>query len=63
MTFLYDDRPAKKPAHEIGSDLSMLSVDDIDGRIDILRQEIARLEAERERKLAGRSAADSLFRR
>jgi uncharacterized small protein (DUF1192 family) len=43
MTFFDDDRPAKKLAHEIGSDLSMLSVGDLDARIDLLREEIARL--------------------
>jgi uncharacterized small protein (DUF1192 family) len=63
MTFFDDDRPAKKMPHEIGQDLSMLSVDDLAARIDLLRQEISRLEADIEKKQAGRSAADSLFRR
>jgi uncharacterized small protein (DUF1192 family) len=63
MTFFDDDRPVKKTAHEIGQDLSMLSVDDLAARIDLLKQEILRLEADVEKKQAGRSAADSLFRR
>ncbi len=63
MTFFDDDRPAKKIAHEIGSDLSMLSVGDLDARIDLLREEIARLEADKEKKQAGRMAADSLFKK
>jgi uncharacterized small protein (DUF1192 family) len=63
MTFLDDDRPSKKPAHEIGADLSMLSVDDLDARIGLLKEEIVRLEAERDRKQAGRTAADNFFRR
>jgi uncharacterized small protein (DUF1192 family) len=63
MTFLDDDRPSKKTAHEIGADLSMLSVDDLDARIGLLREEIVRLEAERDRKQAGRTAADNFFRR
>lgn len=63
MSFMDEDRPQKKTAHEIGSDLSMLSVDDLDARITLLGEEILRLKADREKKLEGRSAADNLFRR
>lgn len=64
MTFFDDDRPIKKKIdHEIGSDLSMLSVGDLDARIDILKQEISRLEADKEQKQAGRMAADSFFKK
>lgn len=63
MTFFDDDRPAKKLAHEIGSDLSMLSVGDLDARIDLLKQEIARLEADKQKKQAGRMAADNFFKK
>ncbi|MBW6421565.1 DUF1192 domain-containing protein [Rhizobium sp. XQZ8] len=62
MTFLDDDRPKKPTAHEIGSDLSMLSVDELDARITLLRSEIERLGAEKDRKAAGRRAADSIFK-
>ena len=62
MSLFDDDRPAKKIAHEIGSDLSLLSVDELAVRIDLLRAEIERLDAERIRKGASRSAAESLFR-
>ncbi|EUB97157.1 protein of unknown function DUF1192 [Rhizobium sp. CF080] len=62
MSFLDDDRPKKPTTHELGCDLSMLSVDELESRIDLLRQEISRLEAEKEIKAAGRRAADSLFR-
>ncbi len=62
MSFLDDERPKKPTTHELGCDLSMLSVDELDLRIGLLRQEIARLEAEKERKAAGRRAADNLFR-
>jgi uncharacterized small protein (DUF1192 family) len=62
MSFLDDDRQKKPTAHEIGADLSMLSVDELDSRIGLLRQEIIRLEAEKESKAAGRRAADGLFR-
>jgi len=62
MSLFDDDRPAKKTAHEIGSDLSLLSVDELSARIALLREEIARLEAEKVKKGASRSAAESLFR-
>jgi uncharacterized small protein (DUF1192 family) len=62
MSLVEDDRPKKKIAHEIGSDLSLLSADELTARIDLLKQEIARLEAERQKKDASRSAAESLFR-
>lgn len=62
MSLFEDDRPKKKIAHEIGSDLSLLSVDELTMRIDLLKQEITRLEAEREKKDASRSAAENLFR-
>ncbi|WP_370868956.1 DUF1192 domain-containing protein [Ectorhizobium quercum] len=58
-----DDRPKGKPAHEIGGDLSALSADELTARIALLRAEIERLEAERARKSAGRTAAESLFKR
>lgn len=58
-----DDRPIKQPAaHVVGSDLSSLSVEDLAERIALLKEEILRLEAEKDRKSAGRAAADSLFR-
>lgn len=63
MTFFDDDRPPKKLAHEIGSDLSILSVGDLDARIELLRGEIARLEADKQKKQAGRMAADNFFKK
>ena len=62
MSFLEDDRPKKPTTHEIGTDLSMLSFDELEARIRILRDEIGRIESEKEKKAAGRRAADSLFR-
>jgi len=62
MSLFDDERPAKKTAHEIGSDLSLLSVDELSVRIALLKEEIARLEAEQVKKGASRSAAESLFR-
>ena len=61
---IFDDEPKKKARpHEIGQDLSLLSVDELSERIALLRDEIARLEAERTAKGATKSAAESLFRR
>ncbi|ANK87149.1 MULTISPECIES: DUF1192 domain-containing protein [Rhizobium] len=62
MSFIDDDRPQKKTAHEIGTDLSMLSVDELKARVELLKSEIARLEAEVARKASGRQAAESFFR-
>ncbi|UCI08661.1 DUF1192 domain-containing protein [Mesorhizobium sp. B1-1-8] len=61
---IFDDEPKKKPRpHEIGQDLSLLSVDDLSERIALLRDEIVRLEAERQARGATKSAAEALFRR
>jgi uncharacterized small protein (DUF1192 family) len=62
MALFDDDRPKPKRAHEIGQDLSLLSVGDLDERIDILRAEIARLETDKVTKQATRMAAESLFK-
>ena len=62
MTLQDDDRPAKKTAHEIGSDLSLLSVAELSARIALLQAEIERLEEEKTRKGASRAAAEGLFR-
>ena len=62
MSFIDDDRPQKRPTHEIGADLSMLSVDELKARVEMLKAEIVRLEAEAARKASGRQAAESFFR-
>ena len=58
-----DDRPKKKIAHEIGQELALLSVKELDERVALLKEEIARLEADRVKKQATRSAADQFFKR
>ena len=40
-----DDRPRKKVTHEIGQDLSLLSVEELNERIALLTSEIERLQA------------------
>ena len=58
-----DDKPKKKVAHEIGQDLTLLSVDELAARIELLKQEIARLEADKAQKRSTRAAADQFFKR
>ena len=58
-----DDRPKKKIAHEIGQDLTLLSVAELNERIALLQEEIARLEADIARKQSSRSAADQFFKK
>ena len=58
-----DDRPKKKITHEIGQELTLLSVAELDERVALLREEIARLEADKVKKQAQRSAADQFFKR
>ena len=61
---LFDDEPRKKAKpHEIGQDLSLLSVGELNERIAMLKAEVARLEAELSTKGATKSAAEALFRR
>lgn len=60
---IFGDEPEKKPvAHEVGSDLSLLSVDELSERIELLREEILRLEAEMTAKQSSKTEAESLFR-
>jgi uncharacterized small protein (DUF1192 family) len=58
-----DDRPKKKILHELGQDLSLLSIDELGARVELLKQEVLRLQAEMSRKQATRSAADSFFKK
>ena len=58
-----DDKPLKKLSHEIGQDLTLLSVEELRQRIDLMQEEIARLEADIARKQATRSAAEQFFKK
>ena len=58
-----DDRPKKKIAHEIGQDLSLLSVEELGYRVQLMRDEIARLEADMAQKRTKRAAADQFFKK
>lgn len=56
-------RPKRPVIHEVGCDLSTLSIDELRERIELLRTEIARIEVEISAKDSTRSAAENLFSR
>ena len=47
-----DDKPKKKIAHKIGQDLTLLSVEELAARVQLLRDEIQRIEADMKQKKA-----------
>jgi uncharacterized small protein (DUF1192 family) len=57
-----DDKPRRKVSHEIGQDLSLLSVEDLNKRIALLTSEAERLKAEMAKKHASRDAANNFFK-
>ena len=58
-----DEKPRPKPpAHEMGQDLSTLSVAELDERIALLEREIERLREARTRKEASKTAASAFFK-
>jgi len=58
-----DELPKKKIVHELGQELSLLSVAELTERIAALKEEIVRLEVEMARKRSSKSAADSFFKK
>jgi uncharacterized small protein (DUF1192 family) len=59
-----EDLPIKRKAtHEIGQELSHLSIEELGERIGALKEEIARLEVALASKQASRTSADRFFRR
>ncbi len=58
-----EDRPKKKIVHEIGQELALLSVKELDERVGLLKEEIARLEAAKAGKQASRNVADTFFKK
>ena len=57
-----DDRPRRKISHEIGQDLSLLSLEELTERVALLKSEIERLEAASAKKRASKDAANSFFK-
>ncbi len=60
--FLEEKPRPKAAAHELGQDLSTLSVSELDERIELLEREIARMREARSGKEASRSAASGFFK-
>lgn len=62
---MFDDLPApkKKDIHEVGQDLSNLSISDLQDYSEILKEEIRRVEEDITRKQSSASAADSIFKK
>ena len=57
-----DDKPRKKISHEIGQDLSLLSVEELTERIALMNAEIERLQQAAARKRASKDAANNFFK-
>jgi uncharacterized small protein (DUF1192 family) len=57
-----DERPTKKVSHEIGQELTMLSVEELEARIALLNTEIQRLQSSMALKRSTRDAADRFFK-
>ena len=60
---MFDDEAVKKPkGHEVGMPIETMSVDELNERIGMLRQEISRLEEAIAARQKTKAAADSLFK-
>ena len=57
------DRPKKKIVHEIGQELTLLSVRELQELIALLKEEIGRLEADIGKKQSSRNVADQFFKK
>jgi uncharacterized small protein (DUF1192 family) len=63
MPLVDEDLPKKKPKHEVGEDLSSLSLDELTERIGLLKAEIARIEESITLKRSSADTAASFFKR
>lgn len=60
---LVEDKPRPQVlAHDLGGDLSTLSVAELEDRIDLLEREIERLRDAKARKEASKAAASAFFK-
>jgi uncharacterized small protein (DUF1192 family) len=57
-----EETPRKKPVHELGEDLSRLSLHELAERVEMLKAEIARIEAASAAKKASADVAASFFK-
>ena len=60
---LEDLEPKKAKAHQLGADLSKLSVGDLNALAETLRAEIVRVEQAMAAKRSSLNAAESVFKR
>jgi len=61
---MFDDEPLKKPVtHEIGQELSALSIEELEKRVGLLKEEIIRLEDAGDLKRASMASAESFFKK
>jgi uncharacterized small protein (DUF1192 family) len=58
-----DDRPKKKIVHEIGQELALLSIKELEERIALLEEEIGRLKVAIGSKQGSRQVADQFFKK
>jgi uncharacterized small protein (DUF1192 family) len=57
-----DDLPKPKPTVTVGDNLDLMSIADLEQRIETLESEIARVRQAIAQKRASKSAADAFFR-
>ena len=57
-----DDKPRRKISHDIGQDLSLLSVEELNARVALLTAEIERLQLAAAKKRASKEVANSVFK-
>jgi uncharacterized small protein (DUF1192 family) len=58
----FEDLPEKKPGITVGENLDLLSVSELEQRVQALDSEIIRVKAAIAAKRASKSAADAFFR-
>ena len=63
MPIIDEEAPKKKPVHEIGEDLSKLSLFELAERIEMLQAEIVRIEQAAAVKRASADHAATFFKR
>ena len=57
-----EEEPKRKPAYQLGQDISLMSVDELNETIDALGEEISRLKREVDTKSDSRNAAEAFFK-
>jgi uncharacterized small protein (DUF1192 family) len=63
MPIADEDAPKKKPVHEVGEDLSKLSLYELAARVEMLKAEIVRIEQAAAAKKASADHAATFFKR